>query len=305
MSGLLVSLWLAVQIDGAGGCPTAADIQGQLAPLLPATAEVISADRARVVESPEALDVALARPDGRTVARRRLPRTGSCAEQAQTVAVTLAVWEAQVHPEISLRLDRLATAPVAAGQHADAEAAPTVARAAEPPAEGNRLAALGAAMFASWQPGSIVPGGRVDGTLGAAAGSWRARLSLAVVGRHTMTLSPGEAAWWRAYAAAGADYRLRIGASGQLALGVAGVLGALTAAGSGFTSDRTTRSVDLGIETMVRAELLRRSFRPWVGAALVSWLRQQTVEVTGQSATAVLPRFEVLAAVGADFCWSP
>jgi hypothetical protein len=304
MSGLLALLWLAVQIDGAGGCPTVAEIQARLAPLLPAGDGIGSSDRARIAESPEALDVALARSDGRTVARRRLPRSGSCADEAETVAVTLAVWEAQIHPEISLRLDRLGTTG-ASGTAAAGRPDATVARAAEPRAETPRLLAVGAAVVGSWQPDSIAPGARVDAMLGGARGGWRGRLSLATVGRHTMSLPPGEATWWRAYAAAGADYVLPIGTRWQLTVGAAGVLGAVTTAGSGYRSDRATRSADVGVETLLRAELPRGAIRPWLGVALLTWLRRQTVEVTGDVVSAALPRFEGLLAIGADFCWPP
>jgi hypothetical protein len=305
MSGLVVSLWLAIQIDGAGTCPTTTEIQRQLAPLLPSGGAIDLSDRARIAESADGLDVALARSDGRTVARRRLPRSGTCAEQAETVAVTLAVWEAQIHPEIALRLDRLGATPTAgtAATVGRAGAAPTVARAAEPAAQGPGLFAVGAAVVGSWQPGSIAPGGRVDVTRGTAGGSWRARLSLAALGRHTMSLPPGEATWWRLYAAAGTDYVLSIGAGWQVTLGAAGVLGAVMAAGSGYSNDRTTRSADVGVETLARAELPRSALRPWLGVALLTWLRRQDVVVTGQGASAALPRFEGVLALGADFCW--
>src|SRR5204862_3448142 len=102
------------QIESASGCPTAADIDGRLVPLLPPGFAMQSSDRAIITDDADGLSVALARSDGRSVARRRLPRAGTCADQAETVAVTLAVWEAQIHPEIALRLDRLAGGPPAA-----------------------------------------------------------------------------------------------------------------------------------------------------------------------------------------------
>lgn len=109
MSGLVVALWLAMQIEGAGSCPAAAEVEGKLGPLLPPDFAVGSSDLVILAEGIDgAVSVSLLRPDGRTVDRRRLPPSATCAEQAETVAVTLAVWEAQIHPEISLRLDRLA-----------------------------------------------------------------------------------------------------------------------------------------------------------------------------------------------------
>src|SRR3954447_21111094 len=108
MIGVVMASWLAMQIQGTGSCPSPGEGQEKLTPLLPAEFASGSTDLAGLGEEADGtLSVSLARTDGRIVARRRLPRAATCSEQAQTVAVALAVWEAQIHPEISLRLDRL------------------------------------------------------------------------------------------------------------------------------------------------------------------------------------------------------
>jgi len=305
MSGLLVSLWLAMQIEVAGSCPSAQQIEGELATLLPPDFAADSSDRAVVAEDGESLTISLARADGRSAARRQLARTGTCAEQAETVAVMLAVWEAQIHPEISLRLDRIGGAPAPAAPAAPrpAERAVVLTRPAAPPAGRTLMPAVGAGIVGSWQPDSVAPGGRVDVTLGVSDRALRPRLSFAGLGRHSMGVTPGEASWWRAYLAFGADYVVPVGRRWQVALGAGGVIGLLTATGSGFSSDRTARSADVGAETMVRAELKLGAVRPWLGVGLLTWLRRQTVEVTGEKTSAALPRIEPLIALGADFCW--
>src|SRR5215831_19458615 len=109
MIGVVIASLLALQVQGAGNCPSPAEVEEKLAPLFPAGFAQSSTDLATLAEESDGtLSVSLAHPDGRLVARRRLPRAATCGEQAQTVAVALAVWEAQIHPEISLRLDRLA-----------------------------------------------------------------------------------------------------------------------------------------------------------------------------------------------------
>jgi len=165
------------------------------------------------------------------------------------------------------------------------------------------MPAVGAGIVGSWQPDSVAPGGRLDATLGASDRPLRLRLSFAGLGAHTLKVAPGEASWWRAYLVLGGDYVVPVGGRWRLAMGAGGVVGLLTASGSGFSTDRTTRSVDLGAEVMLRVELALGSFRPWLGAALQTWLRRQTVEVTGQVASAALPRLEPFIALGADFCW--
>ncbi len=209
MITLVVASFLAMQVQGAGSCPSPGEVEANLAPLLPVTFASGSADLAAITEQADGtLSVSLARPDGKTVARRRLPRAATCSEQAQTVAVALAVWEAQIHPEISLRLDRLAAPPMSSttGSPRVADGDLTIRRAAQgAPAQPLKLG-VGAGAMGAWQPGSVAPGARLDATLGRASGAWRARLSVAGVATHSESLSPGQARWWRLYLALGADY---------------------------------------------------------------------------------------------------
>jgi hypothetical protein len=303
MSGLFVVLWLTMQIQGAGSCPAASEVEARLGPLLPPDFADGSSDRAIIAEGADgALSVSLARPDGKVVDHRRLPPAASCDEQAETVAVTLAVWEAQIHPEISLRLDRLAA------RSRLPPAAPSVDLAVGRPIEPNlhptkaTTWAVGAGFVDSWQSGSLASGGRLDAMLGAVGRPWRWHLSAVGLAPHALGLGPGQASWWRLNLALGADYALPFGRRWALALGAAGVLGVVFADGSGYSTDRTTTSTDLGVEAMLRVELRLRTLRPWLGLALVTWLRRQTLEVTGVATSVVIPRAEPLIAVGMDFC---
>ncbi len=306
---LVVSLWLAaltaIQIDGAGRCPAAAAVDERLAPLLAPGFAPSASDRAVLVEDADgALSVSLARADGRRIGSRRLPRAATCAEQAETVAVALAVWEAEIHPEISLRLDRLVAA--APPPPAAPPAAPTVEVRHVVVAPPRRFtAALGAALLGSWQPGSVAPGGRLDAMLGIDGRPWRGRLSVAGVGEHTHALPPGEASWWRLTVALGADYAIPLGRRWQLVPGAAAVAGVVTSRGSGFATDRSARRVAPGVEAGLRAELRLGAIRPWAGLSAVTWLRRQVLEASGAAATSsvTIPRAEAFLALGADLCW--
>jgi hypothetical protein len=305
MSGLIVSLLLAMRIEGAGSCPAAGDVDGKLTPLLSPGFAAASMDQAVMIEDADGLTLSLARTDGKIIARRRLPPARTCSEQAETVAVTLAVWEAQIHPEISLRLDRLASAPSAAAVPPPADRQVMLARSERPAPAREYTAAIGVAAVGGWQPDSVAPGGRIDATLDTVGRHWRPRLALAALANHTVSLPPGEARWWRAYVAPGADYVLPVGRRWQVALGAAGVVGLLTGSGAGFSIDQTTRSIDLGVETMLRTELRLGAVRPWLGFGLLTWLRRQTLDVTGAAASTALPRVEPWLGLGTDFCWRP
>ena len=307
MIGLVVGAWLVMQVQGVGSCPAPGEVEGTLAPLLPLGFAANSADLATLAEEADGtLSVSLTRPDGKTVASRRLPRAATCGEQAQTVAVALAVWEAQIHPEISLRLDRLASPTSASpASPSTTEGNLVLERAGRngPPARVSW--GVGAAVLGAWQPGSFAPGGRLDALLGATGGAWRARLSVAGLGTQSESLPPGQARWWRLYFALGADYALPLGRRWDLALGAAGVFGVANVEGAGFTADRTTRTTDWGVEAMLRIDLRLGAIRPWLGLAIVTWLRRQTLDVTGTTASLVLPRAEPMIALGTDFYWQP
>ncbi|HLK91285.1 MAG TPA: hypothetical protein VKZ18_15415 [Polyangia bacterium] len=302
MIGQVVASLLALHVQGVGSCPSPAEVEARLAPLFPPGFASSSNDAAVLVEEGDGtLSVSLARPDGKAIARRRLPRAATCGEQSQTVAVALAVWEAQIHPEISLRLDRLAPAaspPVETDELAITRAAAT---GPSPPVEPG----VGAAVMGAWQPGSLAPGGRLDGVLGRADARWRGRLSLAFLGTHTESLPPGEARWWRLYFALGADYVLPLDHRWALALGAAGVFGFATVEGAGFTTDRTARTADVGLESTLRVDLRLDAVRPWLGLVLVTWLRRQTLDVTGAGASVTLPVVEPMLALGVDFYGPP
>jgi hypothetical protein len=205
-----------------------------------------------------------------------------------------------------LRLDRLASpmpSRTAAPPAADGDLVIQRAAANAPPRPLDF--AVGAGAMGAWQPGSIAPGARLDATLGRTGGSWRGRLSAAGVGAHAESLSPGQARWWRLYFALGADYEIPVGRRWNLVLGLAGVLGVASVEGVGYTNDRTTRTTDLGVECMLRIGVRLGAVRPWLGLAVVTWLRQQTLDVTGSGASLVLPRAEPMIALGTDFYWEP
>jgi len=237
---------------------------------------------------------------GRPLGDRRFPRAGSCENQAETVAVTLAIWEAQIHPEIALRLDRLSPEAVPA----PAAPEPTVVRRAPEPAPRAAAAfSLGASVAGDWQSSAWAPAGRVELGLGPAGKRWRARFGVLGVARHTIDVEPGQASWWRAVASLGAELEVVRTPHFAAVLGAAALGGVASISGAGFAVNRTSRSVDAGGELRVRAEWRPGRVRPWVGVSLVGWARKQSLELVGTGAAATLPRLEPLAALGADIAW--
>jgi hypothetical protein len=300
MGGLLVTLLAAMEIHAAGGCPGAAEIERQLTPLLGPGPEAHTSDVATIKRGPDgALTVALHDAQGASIEERRLPPAGSCRDQAETVAVTLAIWEAQIHPEISLRLDRLSA--VAAGAPppvAHVEAPPP----APPPARAASLA-LGAAVAGDWQQAAAAPAGRVELSAAPDHSRWRARLALVGVGRHTLELPPGRATWGRAFIALGVERALARGRRWSFGVGASAVGGVAVISGAGYAVDRGTTSLDFGGEASTRVGFAAGRAHPWLGVSVVGWARRQQLELQGVASTSALPRWEPMVALGADLFW--
>ncbi|HXI58111.1 MAG TPA: hypothetical protein VNO55_18725 [Polyangia bacterium] len=304
MWGPLAALLAAMEIHAAGGCPSAAEIERRLGPLLGAGTTAGAADVATIKRDADGtLLVSLDDDAGRPIGDRRFPGAGGCADLADTVAVTLAIWEAQIHPEITLRLDRLtgarAAEPVAAAPPVTVTRPPP---AAAPPRRRGTIA-LGASAFADWQPGSWAPGGRVELAFGWTDSRWRGRAAAVGVGTHTIDLAPGQVSWWRTLLVAGVDGDVARGARWAVVLGAGAAVGVASLSGTGFAVNRTTRSLDAGGEVRARAEWRPGAIRPWVGASLVGWLRRQTLELQGAPTSGALSRTEPMVAAGADIVW--
>ncbi len=298
MAGLVAALLLAlsVEVEGPGACPSASDVARAIAPLLPGDFESTNSDVARIEEAQGgSLTISLARPDGSEIGRRLLPPAPTCAEQAETVAVTFAAWQARIHPEITLRLDRLAAAPSSGPLLARASASPSV--------KNDARFTVGAGLGGGWQPDSIAPGGRLDLTLGGAETSWRGRASVVGLGKHVTSVLPGQATWWRVFATAGVDYVQGLGQGWSVVVGAGGLVGEASIAGTGFMLNHATTTVDVGSEALLRVQRRLGRVTPWLGVAAAVWFRRQSLEVTGVQTSKALPRVEPVVAMGADCCW--
>jgi hypothetical protein len=295
--GVLISLLVAIEIHAAGECPDAGEVERQLAPLLGDAVGVPASDVATIARGSDGrLAVTLVDAGGRPIGDRRFPRARSCRDEAQTVAVALAIWEAQIHPEISLRLDRLAPeAPPPALSE------PTTLRVASVPVAPARVVSLGLAAAGDWQAGALAPAARLE--LGLGRGRWRARLAVLGVGRHALDLGPGQVTWWRGFATLGATVDVAAGRLAALVAGAGVATGVVSISGAGYAVDRTTRSLDAGVELGARVESRSGRVRPWLGVSVLGWARRQGLELVGADATSALPRVEPLASAGVEFVW--
>jgi hypothetical protein len=304
MGGILLALIAAMEIQIPGTCPRLADVQRHLAPLLPAGFEAHTQDRALVAEGLDgSVTVSLARADGGGAATRQLARAETCDDQAETIAVLLASWEGEIHPELSLRAAR--TAPTAGVTHGGDSGGLGVETRVRPPDARRGLAAdaIGIGVGATGAPDSVAPSARIDLFVGNRVSRWRGRLSVEGAGEQTVTLAGGRGDWWRAALALGAEYGARLGQRWVASAGLAGSLGFVSVGGSGYPRDLRSTSLDIGAEALARIEWRRGRVAPWLGFALLARLRRQSVEVGGATGSASLPLLEPSIALGADFRW--
>jgi len=304
MAAVLATYVLAaLTVQAAGECPGAGEVERELGRLLGEESAV--RDVATVADGADgAVTLALADASGQPIGARTLPRARTCSEQAKAVAVTLAIWEAQLHPEISLGLDRLASSEPPPAPEVAAVVAAAPASTASP--RSGREVTLGAAALGDLQSSAWAPGVRLELGVGPGDGRWRARLALVGVGHHALDLPPGRVSWWRAFVQLGADVDVVRGRRWAGVLGAGALGGVVSIAGAGFPVDRTTRSLDLGGEGRARLELRlgrENRIRPWVGAMVAMWVRRQSLDIQGTTTDAALPRTEPTVALGADFAW--
>ena len=317
----LLAAIATIDVRTQGRCPSAADVVQRLEPILPqaAAGSPLATDVAAVEERADGtLSVSLSLSNGGLVGRRELPRAPSCADQADAVAVTLAVWEAALHPDITLALDRLppdasrasASQPPPSQPRAPPPATAVETRAASaPPARAPLRLRVGVAFgVAGARAGANtwMSEAQVDGAWSLADDTWRLRLSARGTGEQTMDVPPGDVYWQRLSLAAAVDRvsRLGGGADWKLVLGAGPVAGAVRLRGAGFAVDRRATLPDVGAAAAVRLERRVGRWSGWLALTATWWLRSQRLQVVGLepgSPAAELPQGEAAVALGASF----
>jgi hypothetical protein len=293
---------LPVQVEAAGSCPAASDVEARVRPLLPPGDPAGAPAVARVEEQPDGLRLTLTRPGLGTVAERRLPRVASCAAMAAAVALAIAAWQSEVRPEFPVSVG-LVAAPVAISQ-TDAPARTEPARVsarAPPPVPAARAAFdMGAAAVIgraqSWAPGVLVRGSFTPRGRG-----FGATAVLAAEAIRSEPVGAGRVLWRRWEAAIGLHRRWRgerVVGDAHLALGAA----LLDLEGVGF--DRNFRHFGVSPEAAAgwRVGFPRAGagwkLAPFLEARAMLWPRRETATASPSLARWGVPRFAGMLAAG-------
>jgi len=307
-------------------CPTTAEVQAQLAAVLSTSGANAPLDVATLERTGPTLSVRVNRPDGTPVGRRTFEGAHPCADLASAVALTIATWESDVHPEFVLAPPPLpedarrgAPAPVLAPPEAPASVETVVSppeRTGPPVTPAGLDVDLGAALGTQATPSpdggvldpALALGLTVVGGVAPADGGLGARLALGASTERAVPLADGQARWFRVAGSVGPTWRLRLGSAAASApsldartavdLHAEIALGALHVRGSGFSSNASGWSFDVGGAAGVRVWLGQGRWRPSIDLGLAYWPRENVAYASPSAATARLPRVDVSLALG-------
>ena len=288
--GAVVVAALPVQVESAD-CPSGHEVEQSLTAMLPSVAKANRSDVAHVQRRAKRLQVELVGPDAVVIAERWIDDSGSCLELAELIAVVIASWESDVHPEFTrphvepvlVPLPRQSVplpAPTTPGTSAfyDVAAGTTLSWSGSP--------TLAGILAASWVPRGAGPG---------------LHLSATAESTRTLDLGTGLANWWRFNGSVEFEWRFPSGpwameAHGGLALGW------LVASGSTFSQNSSDYSFSPG--GVVGARFSRQAthhISVWLELAVTYWPRQQLLYGQPNAPRQEIPHYQGLASVGLSF----
>jgi hypothetical protein len=315
----------AVTVRAAGDCPSAAAVRERLDKLLGTPVDGRAPDLAEVDVVGATLSISLRRPSGEIVGEKQLAAATGCAARAESAAIVLAAWEAQLGDHAAAELvSPLAPPPIADAGPTTATAAATTATAAPmtatatpvlplsrptpPTVVGSASAQATAAEPRRWV---LSPGGsllasidRDDTALAATAEAALSRsgspfavgAGAMFVSSHTVSVSPGIGTWRRYGLLVDGRWRAHLSRL-WLEARVGGALTVLTMSGSALAESGGGDAFDPGAVAGLRLGLPGGPAAPWVEVGATVWPRRQTLDVRG-GGTADLPFMDVLLGVG-------
>jgi hypothetical protein len=273
--GVVLALLLAAAVDvqSTVPCPSAAEVEARLPPLALQGAPAGARDRAVVSRSGGTLTLALSRADGSAVVERQLDAQGSCSELAEALALMIAVWHAQEHPDVPRP--------------------PALQRpAVRPP--GAYSVEAGTQLFASLSGGDVSPGALLSARLWRRA--WGVALSVSGTALREQPLGRGLAAWTRGAIGLGPARRL-LAEPLRLDVWVEGLAGLTVGRGRGYAANDTPAVWTVGGGTGLSISRALGPVTLSLGASGALWPDQQlVVNVAGDRQP--LPRVEARVGAG-------
>lgn len=312
---LLVLAALGLEVRGESDCPGVDEVRARLSAIVPFSEDQRLAERAIIDRQASTIRVRLESADGNVLGERALATDASCEELAQVVAVVLAAWLGDAHPELVARLPAAANESSVEPKAPSPSASPSTpprkaseraprARSAEPaPRVANssrwqKRLAVAAAVGASAGKFGWVPSATAAVSWSPANSLFGLELSLGISGERQQALGEGQVRWSRFPLTLGP--RLRF-ASERAAFDVlvGPAVAWLRLEGSGFDETAAFSDVSYGAFGALRLGWKAGSLQPFIEAAPHLWLRRATAVAGGPSASELnLPVAELWLLVG-------
>jgi hypothetical protein len=322
LSGVTLTILMVTNVEIHTGlvCPNPEMVSAELLRIGLDSSMGVSGDRATLSEGPMgSLVLELTDSTGVQLGARTFPRPFECAEVARAIALTVAIWESDVHPEftpeLAARQRPIPTEP-ARETFVPKEIAP---KAPLPPVgEAPQLRTplshefeVGFGVSVLQAPTALDLDARGLALGIGVIGIHRPRkwplglwLSGNVEEKRTTSLLMGSGEWRRTRATAGVLRSMRTGTSTIAVEGRAGVsVAMLSANGVGFATNYSVNTFDAGMEGALRLELRRVALSPWIDLNVVRWLTSYELLHSNPERGQMLPHWLIGLTVGFSFAW--
>jgi len=274
-------------------CPKPAAVDARVRQILGLSANAVLAEQATVERDDSSLHVTLRSPDGHVLGDRSLRADGSCSELVGVVAVVLAAWLSDVHPEFVGALPAAPPPP----SPPPSPPPPATPLSSSPP---SHHGALGLALGADLAGKNLAPLGALAFDWLPTRGGLGAFASASATGLHREALSTGSVQYWRWPLRLGAVLRLPLAGS-ALDVKAGPALGWLRLNGSGFATSSSSSALIGGGFISTRIVMTAQSFEPYaeLGGVLFGSTRA-FVQRGSDQVTVDLPSLELFFAIGAS-----
>jgi hypothetical protein len=292
------ALGQALLVASLQDCPAPALVDARVREILGLGAEAVLDEHASIEREGAAIRVTFRGKDEQMLGDRVLQADGSCAELAGAVAVVLASWLSDVHPEYVGAMPRVEPALAAPSPPAAIADGPTPATNADKSPATRRHGLLGVALGADLSRAAPVPLAALSFRYMPAGFGLGAAVSATVIGERNVELSTGSVRYFRWPLLVGPALRVPLGAA-KLDLHAGAALGWLHVEGVDF-SPPVSHDVFLGGGFLAtRVSLGSSSFVPFAELSGVLWRATEAFVRRGpDEPTVSLPSLELYATLG-------
>jgi hypothetical protein len=315
-----IVLGQAVDVRSDTACPSAEQVEERLRQILDLQGKHVD-ERAVVTRETGSLRVVLRGADGRDIGERVLSAEAGCEDLAQAIAVVLATWISDVHPEFVGALPPT-QAPPGAAQGAAPSALPPIRTEREPVKDtaatstehDNAPADGGPAAAPRWIEPGLGLGVGLSGPRAAATASllvaWVPAVSgvglaasATIASPREQPLADGKLLWWRWPMTAGLVLRTTV-ARTIMDVSAGGALAWAHLNGSGFPATSSADDFTLGAFASFRIAPARGRLVPFAAATGYGWLARSVAYVRPEAGAELeLPRYDVMLMAGVT--WRP